>query len=111
MTLHTLVPPESKLIPELVPHGRIKLVFVLELTSPVPIPEEGENDIVAVVDVFFFEDEKLMVKSFIQDKPGNVPVLVESIITTGIAFKSFDVPAATSRRPCRANSERPNCEI
>ena len=57
------------------------------------------NEIVAVVDVAFTVDANVIARPFNQEMPGNVPVLVESMTTTGDALKSFEVAAATLVSP------------
>ena len=57
---------------------------------------EGVNEIVAVVDVAFTADVNVMARPFNQEMPGNVPVLVKSMMDEP---KLFEVAAATFVSP------------
>ena len=55
----------------------------------------GVKDIVIGVVVDTSTEAKLIARLLNHEIPENEPVLVESIIVTGIVVRSFDVPAAT----------------
>ena len=68
----------------------------LELPATATMSWEGVNEMVAVVDEALTPDARVMASPVIAPViAGNVPLVVESMMTGGLAYRSFDVLAAT----------------
>jgi hypothetical protein len=64
--------------------------------APATMAAFGVNEMVAVVDEALTTDTRVMASPVIAPViAGNVPLAVESMMTGGLALKSFVVPAAT----------------
>jgi hypothetical protein len=64
--------------------------------APAAMAAFGVNEMVAVVDEALTPDARVMASPVIAPViAGNVPLVVESMMTGGLAYRSFDVLAAT----------------
>ena len=71
-------------------------VMAMPALAPAAMAAFGVNEMVAVVDEALALDARVMASPVIAPViAGNAPLAVESMMTGGLALKSFDVPAAT----------------
>ena len=88
VTVHALPPATAIPAPD--------SVMAMPALAPAAMAAFGVNEMVAVVDEALTPDARVMASPVIAPViAGNVPLVVESMMTGGLALKSFEVPAAT----------------
>ena len=86
VTVHALPPATATPAPD--------SVMAMPALAPATMAAFGVNEMVAVVDEALAPDARVMASPVIAPViAGNVPLVVESMMTGGYAFKLFDVPA------------------
>jgi len=80
--------------------------------APAAMAAFGVNEMVAVVDEALTPDARVMASPVIAPViAGNVPLAVASMMTGGLAYTSFDVPAATLvKAACASIGVRNDCK-
>ena len=95
VTVHALLPATAMPAPD--------SVMAMPALAPATMAAFGVNEMVAVVDEALTPDARVMASPVIAPViAGNVPLVVASMMTGEEAYMSFDVPAATLRKPACA---------
>jgi len=104
VTVHALLPATAMPAPD--------SVMAMPALAPAAMAAFGVNEMVAVVDEALTPDARVMASPVIAPViAGNVPLVVESMMTGEEAYISFDVPAATFvKAACKSVGFRNDCK-